>query len=130
MILLTDFMRTEKDILLERYKFINLFKPERDKIPVHVTEFVKNLVSEVKSKGYVIWRENLYDPPVELSFTDREHYYFAYRYAELVNGLTISHLSKMRNIRSEHQHYRPTVNVFIMDSRSISIEEINEMWPK
>lgn len=97
----------QRRILLERQQSSISFNPEAQAIPEHVQIFIDMLMTEIEQYGYAIWRDNLYDPPSNLPLADREMFFSAYKYLEILNGLTttqirnLPHSIKKRDIHED-----------------------------
>ena len=127
----TDQKERQRRILVERQRFTIRFDPDHEQIPEHVQG--NQLLREINQYGYAIWRDNLYDPPNDLPFADRQAYFSAYKYLEAVNSLTTTQMRNLpRSIKSRdiHDEIHSGINVFYRLPNSLPIEEIKKIFKK
>lgn len=121
----------QRRILLERQQFNINFNPDTLAIPEHVQNFIDKLLREIDRYGYAIWRDNLYDPPRTLPAADREMFFSAYKYLEVLNGLTTTQLRNLpRSIKKRdiHEDTHSGINVFYRLAERLTNEEVKKLF--
>lgn len=121
----------QRRILLERQQFSISFNPDTLAIPEHVQSFIDKLMREIDQYGYAIWRDNLYDPPSDLLLPDRQMFFSAYKYLEVLNALTTTQLRNLpRSIKKRdiHEDVHSGINVFYKLAEPLTKEEVKRLF--